>query len=120
MHGVVYFSGWWLVQRLSGFQGKWAIFGAVVGFTVVVHVVLGFHSVFASTPTVAMIWSSTPLAIWGGCMIEGPWVSFLRRWFKILLPVLSWPATIRVDTIHMLGVAVLIIIVTRSCSFVWF
>jgi hypothetical protein len=51
-------------------------------------------------------------------MIEGPWVSFLWRWFKILLPVLSWPATIRVDTIHMLGVAVLIIIVTRSCSFV--
>jgi hypothetical protein len=66
MHGVVNFSGWWLVQRLSGFQGKWAIFGAVVGFTVVVHVVPGFHSVFASTPTVAMIWSSTPLAIWGG------------------------------------------------------
>jgi hypothetical protein len=59
-----------------------------------------------------------------GCMgrslIEGPWVSFLRRWSVILLPVPWWPATIRIDVMHRLGVDALIIIVMGSCSFIWF
>jgi hypothetical protein len=59
-----------------------------------------------------------PFGYMGGSLIEGPWVSFLRRWSKILLPVLWWPANIRIDAMHMLGVAALIIIVTGSCSFV--
>jgi hypothetical protein len=50
LHVVVYFSRWWLFQRLSrlllhfplGFKGNGAIFGAVVGFTAVVHAVRGF------------------------------------------------------------------------------
>jgi hypothetical protein len=56
----------------------------------------------------------------GGSLVEGPWVSFLRRWSEIFLPVLWWPATIRIDAMHRLRVAVLIIIVAGSCSFVWF
>jgi hypothetical protein len=80
LHGVIYFSGWWLVRRLSGFllhfplgfKENGAIFGAVIGFTAAVHTVRGFHCVWASVVTATMIWSSTPLAIWGGSLIESP------------------------------------------------
>jgi hypothetical protein len=59
------------------------------------------------------------------CYMEGiydrsAWVSFLCRWSKILLPVLWWPAIIRIDDVHMFGIATLIIIVMGSCSFIWF
>jgi hypothetical protein len=57
--------------------------------------------------------------IGGESLIEGHWVSFLRRWSEILLPVRWWPATIRIDATHRIGVATLIIIVMGSCSFVW-
>jgi hypothetical protein len=59
-----------------------------------------------------------PFGCRGGSLIEGHWVSLLRRWSKILLPVLWWPATIRIDAMHRLGVATLIIIVMGSCSFI--
>jgi hypothetical protein len=96
LHGVVYFSGWWLVRRLSGFllhfplgfKENGAIFGAVVGFTFVVHALRGFHCVWASATTAATIWGSSSLVVCGGSLIEGPWVSFLWRLSKILLPVL--------------------------------
>jgi hypothetical protein len=47
LHGVVDQPGWWLWRRLSGFlvhspfgvKVNGAVFGAMVGFVVVVHVV---------------------------------------------------------------------------------
>jgi hypothetical protein len=53
LHGVVYFSKWSLVRRLSGFllhfplgfEGHGAIFGVMVGFTSVVHAVQRFHGI---------------------------------------------------------------------------
>jgi hypothetical protein len=127
LHGVVYFSEWWLVRRLSGlllhfppgFEENGAIFGAMVGFTFVVHV-QGFCGVWASVTTATMIWSSASLGVWRGSLIEGPWVSFLRRWSKFFLPVLWWSKTIRIDAMHRSTIAALIVIVTGSCSFVWF
>jgi hypothetical protein len=35
---------------------------------------------------------------------------FLQRCYEILLPVLWWPATIRIDAMHRRGVATLIIV----------
>jgi hypothetical protein len=55
--------------------------------------------------------------MWGS-LIECPLVSFQRRWLEILLPVLWWPTTFRINVVHRPGIAALIIIVTRSCSFV--
>jgi hypothetical protein len=80
LHGMVYFSEWWLMRRLSGlllhfpfsFEENGAIFGAMVGFTSVVHVLWGFCSVWASATIVAMIWGSTSLGVWRGSLIEGP------------------------------------------------
>jgi hypothetical protein len=74
LHGVIYFSGWWLWRTLSGFlvhfplgfKENGAIFGAMVGFTIVVHAVRAFHCVWASAATAATIWSSASLAVWGG------------------------------------------------------
>jgi hypothetical protein len=125
LHGVVYFSEWWLVRRLSefllhfplGFEENGAIFGAMVGFTSVVHAVLGFHGVWASVMTAAMIWGSASLGVWRGSLIEGSWVSFLWRWSKNFLLVLWWPATIKINVVHRSEIVALIIIVTGSCSF---
>jgi hypothetical protein len=44
-------------------------------------------------------------------VLEGSMASFLRRWSKILFPVLHRSMTNGVDVVHMLGVAVLIVIV---------
>jgi hypothetical protein len=73
LHGVIYFSRWWLVRRLSwfllhfllAFKENLTIFGAVDGFTAVVHIVRGVHCVWASAVTVATIWSSAPLDVEG-------------------------------------------------------
>jgi hypothetical protein len=60
----------------------------------------------------------TSLAVMSGPLIEGCMVPFLRRWSKILFPVLWWPTTIGIDVVHRLGVIVLIIFVARPWSFV--
>jgi hypothetical protein len=36
---------------------------------------------------------------------------FLVRWSKILLALFWWPTTIRINVVHRLGVAVLVVIV---------
>jgi hypothetical protein len=79
-----------------------------------------FCGVWALATTAATIWGSASLGVWRGSSIEGPWVSFRQRWSKILLPVLWWPMTIRINVVHRSRIAVLIIIVTASCSFIWF
>jgi hypothetical protein len=64
-----------LLHFLLGFKENGAIFGAVVGFTPVVHAVWGFHCVWASAMIAAMIWSSAPLVVLGGSLAEGSSVS---------------------------------------------
>jgi hypothetical protein len=96
------------------------IFGAMVSFTATVHAVWRFHCVWASVVPPAIVQSSTSLVVLGGSLIESPWVSFLQRPSKIIFLVLWWPATIRVDVMHMLRVTALIITVAGSWRFVWF
>jgi hypothetical protein len=103
-----------------GFEEDGAIFGAMVGFTYVVHAVQDFCGVWALAMTAATIWGSASLGVWRGSSIEGPWVSFRQRWSKILLPVLWWPTTIKINVVHRSRIAALIIIVIASCSFIWF
>jgi hypothetical protein len=60
---------------------------------------------------------------YGGCMCMGlghdhylglvrplALVSFLRRGSKILIPILRWPTAIRVDIVHLFGVASLVVV----------
>jgi hypothetical protein len=68
----------------------------------------------------AMVRSSASLVVLGGYLIKNPWVSFLWRPSEVFLPVLWWPATIRVDAVYELWVVVLVITIMRSWSFVWF
>jgi hypothetical protein len=47
-------------------------------------------------------------------LIKASRISFLWWCPKILLPILWWPATIRIDAMHRLGVAMLAVIVMRG------
>jgi hypothetical protein len=68
LHGVIYFSGWWFLRRLSGVllhfplgvEVNGAIFGAVVGFTVVIYVVWGF-AVYGPQPRLQPGFEALPL-----------------------------------------------------------
>jgi hypothetical protein len=96
-----------------------AIFYAVVGFAALKHAVRSPECVRASTTTVASARCATSLTVISGPLVESCMVPFLRRWSKILFPVLRWPATIRIDAMHQLRVIVLIIIVAkRPWSFI--
>jgi hypothetical protein len=59
------------------------------------------------------IWCATSLAILGESLVEGSLVSFLRGCLKVLLPIFWWPAAIRINFVHQLGVASLTIILER-------
>jgi uncharacterized membrane protein required for colicin V production len=96
LHGVVEFSGCGLVRRLCrillhflfGLKIDGAIFYVMVDFTTMVHAVWRFHYVWALATPPATVRSSTSLVILGGSLIESPWISFLRRPFKVFIPVL--------------------------------
>jgi hypothetical protein len=61
--------------------------------------------------TATMIWCTASLIVLSESLIGCPRVSFLQRWPKILLPILSWPVAIRVNAMHRLGVVALTVIV---------
>jgi hypothetical protein len=108
LHGVVDFSGCRLLQRMGGFllhfqfrvKEHGAIFCAMVGFTTMEHALRKSYCVWASTVIAATIWCSASFAVLSGSLIEGPWVSFLRRCPKVLLPTFWWPTAIRIDNVH--------------------
>jgi hypothetical protein len=97
-----------------------AIFGAMVGCAAMIHVAWRFQSVRASAAPSAMIQCSASLTTSHGSLVEGSLISFLRRCSEILLPILWWPATIRINDVHLFGVASLVFIVARSWGFVGF
>jgi hypothetical protein len=96
LHGVVDFSGCCLLQRLVGFLAHFsfgleeygAIFCLMIGLAAVKHAVWRSEYVWLSAMTATTIWCATSLIVLGESLIGGPGVSFLRRWRKILLPVL--------------------------------
>jgi uncharacterized membrane protein required for colicin V production len=96
LHGVVDLPGLWLWQRLSGLLVHFllgvyvdgAIFGAMVGFTAMVHAEQRSRCVWASASPPAMVRSSAPLVVLGGSLVESVWASFLQRPFVTLLPML--------------------------------
>jgi hypothetical protein len=90
----------------------------MIGLTVVEYVVRWSKCVWAAT--VAAICCVTSLIVLSESLIGGHWVSFLQMWSKILLPVLWWPATIKINAMHRLGIAVLAVLVARGpWGFVW-
>jgi hypothetical protein len=127
LHGVVDFFGCQLLLRLIGvllhfsFRLKeyGAIFCEMIDFIVMKHVVWRPNFVWASVMTTIVTWCATSLTILGESLIEGSRVSFLRRYCKVLLPILWWPTSIRINTMHWLRVAMLAVIVMRSWAFVW-
>jgi hypothetical protein len=43
----------------------------------------------------------------------------LRKWSKIVFPILWWPTTIRINIVHFLGISLLVVIIMNwSWSFV--
>jgi hypothetical protein len=68
--------------------------------------------------TVASTRCIASLIVMSGPLVKGCMVSFLRRWSKILFPVLWWPTTIGIDDLYRLGIIALIIIVARPWRFV--
>jgi hypothetical protein len=46
----------------------------------------------------------------GRPLVESAMTSFLRRGSKILVPVLRWPTAARIDTVHLFGVASLVVV----------
>jgi hypothetical protein len=122
LHGVVDFSGCYLLRRLRGFLVHFsfgleeyeAIFCAMIGLVVVKHIVQRSECVWASATTTTAIWCAASLIVLSESLIGGPRVSFLQRWPKILLPILWWPTTIKINAMHQLGVAVLIVIVAKG------
>jgi hypothetical protein len=93
-----------------------AIFGAIVGFATVEHAVQRSDYVWTSgsvvTTTAAGCVAS--LIVLGESLIKCSLISLLRRCSKIILPILWWPTSIRINIVHWLGVAALAIIVARS------
>jgi hypothetical protein len=95
LHGVVDFLGYGLLRRLwkilvhLSFRVKenGAIFGAVFGFTAMVHVVWWVECVWASAVTSAMIWCSASLATLHESLVGGSRISFLWRCSKVFLPI---------------------------------
>jgi hypothetical protein len=85
----------------------------MVGFTIAVHTIQRLESVQASATTVASAWHAPFLTVLTWSVIESPLASFLRRWSKILFPILWRSAAIRIDDVYLLEVAAFIIIVMR-------
>jgi hypothetical protein len=120
LHSVIDFSGFGLLRTLVGFlvhfpfgvEEYGAIFCALVGLTAMEHAVWRSKCVWASVMTT--VWCAASLVVLSGSMVERPLVPFLRRCPKVLLPVLWWSTVIRINTVHQLGVAVLIVVVARS------
>jgi hypothetical protein len=92
----------------------------MIGFTTMVHAIWRLQSVWASVAPSTTVSGSASLVVLRGSLFEASWVSFLRRSSEVLLPVLWWSTTIRVDVVYGLRVIALVVIVTRSCSFVRF
>jgi hypothetical protein len=86
LHSVVNFSGCHLLRRLVGFLVHFSF-----GLSTTEHVVWRSECVWASAVTTAMIWCDISLIVLSKSLIRGFWVSFLRRWPKILLLILWWP-----------------------------
>jgi hypothetical protein len=108
-----------LVHFSLGLKEYGAIFGVMVGLTAVEHIVWRSECVWAST--VATVWCTASLIVLSESLIRGHWVSFWRRWPKILLPVLWGPVTIKVNAMHWLGIVVLVVIIVRGpLGFIWF
>jgi hypothetical protein len=123
---VVDFSGCRVLRRLPrflvyfsfGLEEYGAIFCAMVGLAAVEHAVWRSECVWALATIAAMVWRAASLVVLGGSLIEGPWVPFLWRCTKVLLPILYWPTAIRINTVHWLGVAALTVVVARSWGFI--
>jgi hypothetical protein len=73
----------------------------------------------ASTPTAASAYWSTPLPVLIESLVRCPLLCWMRGCFVILLPILRWSTSIRVDVVHRPRVIMLIFIVTRSWGFIW-
>jgi hypothetical protein len=73
-----------LVHLSLGLDECGAVISAMIGLTIVKHAVRRSKCVWAS----AVIWCATSLIVLSESQIGGPWVSFLWRWAKILLPIL--------------------------------
>jgi hypothetical protein len=101
-------------------QGIWGNFCAMIGLTAMKHAVRRSKCVWASTTTVATIWCAASLIVLSESLIGGPRISFLRRCPKILLPIIWWPTTIRIDAVHWLWLVALTVIVVRGpWGFIW-
>jgi hypothetical protein len=86
----------------------------MVVFTTVEHVVWSSKCVWALTTTVTTIWCAASLIVLGKSLIRGSRVLFLWRWPKILLPILWWPAAVRIDVVYWLWIVLLVVIVVRG------
>jgi hypothetical protein len=85
----------------------------MVDFTAMEHAVRRLVGVWPSAATVASAWCAPSLMILIWPLVESALASFLRRGSEILIPIFWWPTNIRIDVVHWLGVAALIIIITR-------
>jgi hypothetical protein len=92
---VIDFSRCGLLRRLCGIllyfsfrlKEDGAIFGAMVGFTTMEHVVRRFEYVRASAVTSTLICCIASLAALHEYLVRGPRISFLRRCSKVLFKV---------------------------------
>jgi hypothetical protein len=108
LHGMVDFSGCELMRRLCRILLHFlfplkidgAIFGAMVDCTAMIHAVQRFECVRASAAASFVIQCSAYLSALWGSLLEGSLISFLLRCSKILLPIIWWPTTIRINVVH--------------------
>jgi hypothetical protein len=63
------------------------MFDAVVSFSAMVHAVQRFQCVGTSIATSTLIWHAASLVALRESLVGGSWMSFLRRCYKILLPI---------------------------------
>jgi hypothetical protein len=78
-----------------------------------VHAVQRLECVGASAMTTASALHAPSVMILIWPLLKGSLASLLRRWSKILFPILRRLTTIGVDVVHLFRVAALIVVVTR-------
>jgi hypothetical protein len=127
LHCVVDFPGCRLLQRLVrhlvhfpfGLEEYGTIFYVVVGLAAMEHALRRSECVWASATSATTVWRTTSLVVLSGSLVEDPLIPFLQRCPKVLLPILWWSTAIRINTMHWLGVAALIVVVAESWGFIW-
>jgi hypothetical protein len=125
LHGVVDFSR---CRLLRSFCESWSIFfldSKKMGQSLVRwSISLPWYRQYGgltvySAMTVAPVHWSAPLTVLIESLVGGPLVCLLWGCPIILLTILRWSISIRVDVVHRLRVAALAFIMVRSWGFVW-